>query len=418
MLQFMKQLVVAISLSFYLFPIDFTFLPSDINTKMALAVLGGIFLVFECLNRRKITISREILGATGLACFFSLTCYCAADFNNTNDYSYANYFITFFVWLGGAYAVCTMMRATHGTANLRLLIFYAAGICFFQCIISIMIDRIIPVQKLVDSVIEQGQSYTQQIGRLYGIGASLDSAGIRFALVLLLIAAVLSKDQGVRSNRKTIVVLLIAFFTIAIVGNMIARTTSVGLVMAIVYLVLNTGLFRFVIKKEYFKFHTIFGGMLLLAISISAYLYHNDSNFYLNIRFAFEGFFNLVEHGYFKTTSTDKLNDVMWVWPDDLKTWIIGRGRFGFFIYNTDIGYCRFILYFGLAGFSIFSLFFVYNATIFSIKYKKYRDLFLFLLMYTFIIWIKVATDIFFLYALLYCLDIQSYPKLTKRELA
>lgn len=411
----MKQFAVAIALSFYLFPIGFTFLPVAINTKMILAALGVLFLAYVWLNTRRITLYREMLGAMGLAFVFSLTCYFAADFNNTNDYSYANYYISFFVWLGGAYAVCTIMKAVHGQANLRLLVFYAAGVSFFQCIIAIVIDRVPAFQQLVDRVVEQGQDFTKEIGRLYGIGASLDSAGIRFALVLILIAAVISKDEVVRSSKKNIVLLLIAFFTIAVVGNMVARTTSVGVLMALVYMLLNTGLFRFVIKKEYFKFHAIFLGMLFLFISVSTYLYHTDVSFYKDMRFAFEGFFNLVEHGTFKTSSTDKLNGVMWIWPEDLKTWIIGTGWFGFYIFSTDIGYCRFILYFGLTGFSLFASFFVYNAGVFAIKYKKYRDLFLFLLVYTFIIWVKVATDIFFLYALLYSLDIENQKKLIRR---
>ncbi|MBB6130761.1 hypothetical protein [Mucilaginibacter lappiensis] len=417
MLQFIKQLVVAIALSFYLFSIGFPFLPAGVNTKMMLAILGVIFLVFEWLNTKKITVSWEMLGATGFAIIFSLICYFTTDFNHTSDYSYANYFVTFFVWLGGAYAVCTIMRATHGTANLRLLTFYAAAVCFGQCIIALIIDRIPAFQKFVDSLIEQGQDFDRKIGRLYGIGASLDSAGIRFALILLLIAAVLSKDQQVRASRKTTVLLLIAFFTIAVVGDMIARTTGVGFGLAIVYFMLNIGFLQFVIKKEHFKFYAIFGGMLLLTVAASVYLYNTDVNFHSDMRFAFEGFFNWSEHGEFKTSSTDKLNDVMWIWPSDLKTWIIGTGRFGHFIFSTDIGYCRFILYCGLVGFSVFALFFVYNAIVFAIKYKMYRDLFLLLLIYSFIIWVKVSTDIFFLYALLYCMDMERYQKYHRRKL-
>lgn len=396
MSRFLKQLMTGIALSFYLFPIAFTFLPSTINTKMMLAVLGVILLVFNWLNENKIILSKELLGATGIVTFFSIICYFSADYSNTADYSYANYFTTFFVWLGAAYAVCTIMGKVHGYCNLRLLTFYAVGVCFIQCVAAIMIDRIPEFQHLVDSVVNQGQDFVLSVGRLYGIGASLDTAGIRFAIVLLMTAAVLSKDKQVLSSKKTIFILLIAFFTIAIIGDMIARTTSVGLVMAIIYFILNTDIFRLVMRRKYLTFHAIFGLMLLVVVAISAYLYNTDKNFHTDIRFAFEGFFNWVEYGEFRTSSTDKLNTVMWIWPKDLKTWIIGSGRFGLFAFSSDIGYCRFILYCGLTGFSVFASLFVYNATIFAIRYKMYRDLFVFLLAYTFIVWIKVSTDIFF----------------------
>jgi hypothetical protein len=73
-------------------------------------------------------------------------------------------------------------------------------------------------------------------------------------------------------------------------------------------------------------------------------------------------------------------------------------------IFGTDIGYCRFILYCGLPGFIVFALFFVYHSVVFSSMYPAYRDIFLVLLALSFIIWIKVSTDVFLIYALFYCM--------------
>ncbi len=118
-----------------------------------------------------------------------------------------------------------------------------------------------------------------------------------------------------------------------------------------------------------------------------------------------KAFFNWVEKGEWSTGSTDKLNREMWIWPEDQKTWLIGSGLFGLFVYNTDVGYCRFILYCGLIGFSVFAFLFVYLGLFFSYKVPKYRLLFLIFIALTFVIWLKVATDIFFIYALFFCLD-------------
>ncbi len=104
--------------------------------------------------------------------------------------------------------------------------------------------------------------------------------------------------------------------------------------------------------------------------------------------------------------STDKLNSKMWIWPSDTSGWVIGTGLYSNFIYNTDIGYCRFILYCGIVGFSIFASFFVYNAyASYRILPSIYADFSIALLILCFVIWYKVSTDIFQIYALFYCMD-------------
>ena len=133
------------------------------------------------------------------------------------------------------------------------------------------------------------------------------------------------------------------------------------------------------------------------------YLYNHDAGLRRDFRFAFEAFFNYFETGEFRTDSTDRLNNVMWIWPTDFRTWRIGDGLFEHFVHGTDIGYCRFTLYCGLIGLVIFSLYFVYNASVVGKKFKDARLLSLALLALTFIIWLKVSTDIFQIYALLFC---------------
>lgn len=315
------------------------------------------------------------------------------------------YFVSFFTWLGGAYTACVAIRMFHGRVTLRLLVGYLAFVCAVQCILAILIDRIPAFQLLVDTYIAQGQGFYQEIDRLYGIGAALDPAGVRFSIVLLLIAYLLCEDESIRQNRKTTTGFLICFFLISILGNMISRTTSVGMMMGIAYIIYSTGIFRLIIQTRNFKFYSVLGVCSIVFVILATYLYQNDATFYQNMRFAFEGFFSWVETGEWNTDSTDKLDAVMWIWPQDFKSWIIGTGLFGNWGYGTDIGYCRFILYCGLMGFGTFALFFVYNAWVFARKFPSFRLLSFALLALSFIIWIKVSTDLFLIYALFYCLD-------------
>lgn len=172
--------------------------------------------------------------------------------------------------------VCYVIRAFHGKATLNLLIAYSAFVCVSQCILAILIDRFSAFRALVDTYISQGQEFFQEVGRLYGIGAALDPAGVRFSIVLLLIVYLLCEDEGVKQVRWKTFACLFAFFVIAVIGNMISRTTSVGLFLGIVYLICSTGIFRLVIKGRYIRLYSILGGMLIVFTMLSVYLYNND----------------------------------------------------------------------------------------------------------------------------------------------
>ena len=110
----------------------------------------------------------------------------------------------------------------------------------------------------------------------------------------------------------------------------------------------------------------------------------------------------------------------MIVWPDNMKTWLIGDGyfngpsstdpyyvgpvNFGFYKW-TDIGYLRFIFYFGVVGLLTFIIYFFKVAFTCISRLKKYRDLFVLFLLFNFVLWFKVATDIFLVFALFLCIS-------------
>jgi hypothetical protein len=108
------------------------------------------------------------------------------------------------------------------------------------------------------------------------------------------------------------------------------------------------------------------------------------------IEFGFEGIFSYFESGEFETDSTAKLKSMI-VWPEEPRTWIIGDGYFensrndinylgdatveGFYM-GTDIGYLRFIFYFGIIGLIAISLVVIYSGLIGIKYYPEYKNLF------------------------------------------
>lgn len=154
-----------------------------------------------------------------------------------------------------------------------------------------------------------------------------------------------------------------------------------------------------------------------VAIIISVILYNVNPQWREHLRFGFEGFFSLFEEGRWEVHSNDMLKS-HYVFPDNLRAWIIGDGRMaptdidpyyvgknwiGFYM-GSDVGYVRFIFYFGLTGLIVFSLFFIKAGLICYKKLEDYRYMFLLFVALNFIIWLKVSSDIFLVFAPFLCL--------------
>ena len=154
-----------------------------------------------------------------------------------------------------------------------------------------------------------------------------------------------------------------------------------------------------------------------------------NQQFHDNIRFAFEGFFSLAEKGYWETNTNNILKNMI-IFPDNLKTWIIGDGYFdnpywrdpyyvgsyalGYYM-NTDIGYLRFIFYFGLIGLTTFILYFFKVARTCAERFSRYTSMFMLELAINMIVWLKVSTDIFLVFALFLCISKEDNDAYEKR---
>lgn len=398
-------LIVVVSC--YFFPFEFTFLPKGLNTKIVLAVFGAVFFYFHSLEKPSVSIDKNLLWALIIVVCFCFTGIIAVDYNNTDDYSYALYIVSFFTWLGGAYAVYGFLKLFHRSVTFKTIMNYLIVVCVIQCVLALLIDLVEPLKNFVDTYVSQDtiadDEFLRKVNRLYAIGVALDVAGVRFSIVLIGLSVLVCRDEQIRRNSKRIAVYLLAFMVISIVGNIISRTTQIGMAMGILYIVFRTVNLK-QIRNENVRFWWVAAFVGGVTFLMASYFYMNDEYFHSQLRYGFEGFFNWIEQGEWRTDSTDRLNTVMWVWPQDTETWMFGTGVFDKFL-GSDIGYCRFVLYAGLPALGIFSLFFIYNAVSLMRKMGRYADFCLVLMALGFIIWLKVATDVFIMFALLYCLD-------------
>ncbi len=417
----MKKIIsvfaVLVVTSLYFFPFEPISLPG-INTKMIMAGIGLIVLGFQLAKGHRTEINKDMTAIAILAGLVSVIGLAATCYNNTSDYTYSTYIVSMLVWLCAANVVVSFIRQVNGNVSVNTICDYLIALCAIQCLIAVGVDRIPIVKEVVDSIVGSSGFMGKNEHRMYGVGCSLDVAGTRFCAILIMTADRLISIVKDDNKKKLAFLYFGAFIIIAIVGNMIARTTTIGVIIALGYLMIVSAVNRNEIGANVGYLWKWFVVTLVITIIITATLYNLNPAVRANIRFGFEGFFNLVEKGKWEVHSNEILKSMI-VFPDNLKTWFIGDGYFenpydtdpyytgvkwkGFY-QHTDIGYLRFLFYFGVFGLIAFICYFIKVGTTCMKRFAKHRTLFCTVLALGFIIWCKVSTDIFLVFALFLCL--------------
>ena len=420
MFKYIGVLLMVVLTSCYYFPFEFQFLPGA-NTKMILAALSLPVIAMQMARKNIVGVRKDFMQLLVWALLMSLVCLFSVTFNGTNDHSYTSYIISMLVWMGGAYFVLCCIRLLHGYITLRLICNYVIAVCVGQCFVAYVIDLYPAFDNFVNSFIA-GQAYMGNVdSRMHGIGCALDVAGLRFSSALVMIAYLVVHAK--LEQKKFIPWYIVAFLIISVIGSMIGRSTLVGILLAIAYwFVVMIFYNEEWLAKNKRLLWTWFVGILMVTIPVVVYLYNTNGAFYNNLRFGFEGFFSLLEKGEWDVNSNNILKNML-VFPDNFKTWIIGDGYilnpsgrdpyyvgefYGGFYKNTDIGYIRFIFYCGVIGLMTFIIYFIKVTQVCIDRFKAYRAMFVLLLLVNFIGWLKVSTDIFLVFAMFLCVDLEN----------
>lgn len=402
--------------SFFFFPFFFTFLPT-VNTKMMMAACGLVTYFVRAGKGQTGSVGRDLFVLTLLSLAVSLASFLAMTVNSTPDDSYLSYVATMWTWLGAAYFTVNVIGWTHGRVTLELVVLYLVAVCVAQCFLALAIDRNAAVKGFVDSFLYGTGFMGKNNTRLYGIGCALDVAGARFSAVLVLLVGILPTMAQKAKGKYYVPLLLCCFGVICFVGNMIARTTSVGMVLAVFYLFyllffsnsMGEGVRHYVARWTM---------ALTLATTVTAVtLYHTDRQWRENIDFGFEGFISLVEKGRWEVKSNNQLKGMFFV-PDNTRAWLVGDGHMAStdidpyyvgrvyhdFYMGTDVGYSRFLFYFGIIGLAAISSVVLKSAEICMRRFDGYRLMFALVCIVNFVVWTKVSSDIFLVFCPFLCL--------------
>lgn len=428
-MKIIQVLLTLVFTSFFFFPFYFTFLPG-INTKMMVAALGGGLLLVKLARDRSAQVDKGIFSVSLWAVLVSFISLISMVLNNTPDDSYLGYIISMWVWLAAAYFVVNAIKFTHGTATVENICAYLISVGVLQCFLAIAIDTIPAVKTVVDSILDGEGFMGKNEDRLYGLGCALDVAGTRFSALLVMIAFLLPKAAQSEKSGLYMGMLLTAFCILTGIGSIIGRTTVVGAVLSLLYLFYTCYFKKNISGVVRVKLIRWLAGGMCVGIVVAVGLYNFSPQWQHYFEFGFEGFFSLVETGRWEVRSNNQLA-AQFIFPDNTWTWLIGDGRIASttidpyyvgktwvgFYKGTDVGYSRFLFYFGLIGLITFSLFFVKVCQVCADKIKPFRDMFIIFLLINFIVWLKVSTDIFLVFAPFLCLAAsvnEDNEKLTK----
>lgn len=413
------MVITVILTSCYFFPFVLVALPIA-NSKMILALLGLVMFGINLAKKGNAGTDFDFVKLSAWALGVSLIAYTAITINNTPDATFVSYIISMWVWLGGAYSIIIFIKQIHGKTTVPLVVNYLLAVCVLQCILALIFNNFTAAEEWHSSTFG-GEAYMGNTdeSRLHGIGCSLDVAGFRFAAVISMTAFLLSNKE-IKKSKWTDDIYLASICFISVIGNMMSRSTIIGSIIALI-VIIYIATFITNDKKLIRKLSII----LLVTALICIGFYTTNAVYRANFRFGFEGFFSLAEKGEWETNSNNILK-YMVVWPDNLKTWIIGDGylnnpsdkslgtydpyfvgKFHGFYMGTDIGYLRYIFYFGLIGLITFSIFFIQTFRMLSRKFPAFKWIFLIALAINFIQWFKVSTDLFVVFAPFLCLAFQ-----------
>lgn len=410
MLRFLKYIFAGLMTSLFLFPFNLPYQGLEVNTKMMLAAVGVVLFMIDKTKKKVLSIPKDFLLYSLLCIIISIWAFSVTVYNHTSDYAFAKYIISVWVWLSAGYAVLRLIQMVHCKISVELISNYMIIVCVVQCILAYLMTLWPSLGTFVDSLMGEGDAFMSATkNRMHGLGAALDPAGLRFSAVLIITSWLLAHTDFDTAPR-TGYLYLVAFIIIMIIGNIIARSTTIGALVSICLLLISKWPVDGNISIG--RSWTIVGGILLFTIALSVWLYRVNPDFRANLRFGFEGFFSLVEKGRWEVHSNEILKGMV-VWPESLKTWIIGDGWFdnpqdipdrfgrvlsGFYM-QTDIGYLRYIFYFGTIGlFGMISVFVYMTCTCIK-SFPRYKWMFLTLLLVNLIGWFKVSSDIIMVFA-------------------
>lgn len=247
--------------------------------------------------------------------------------------------------------VAIFISSNLNKKNLLSLDLLFINILFIQSVIIIIMLVSPDIRNLIQSYIRSDEEL-RRMAAYDGVRGLGLSGSIAFGLAITMGFLSLILMKWISENKSTSIFFKFILFLIAFIASLSAgRTAILGYLLGCTFFLSRkikiNSLMRFLLSIIY------------ALVIITLFIYLIDSNEYLNkianryINYAFQPILNFINTGSFSVSSLNTLNN-MYFFPEKTSTWFIGDGKYtsddGFYYKNTDSGYMRFLLFFGLIG--------------------------------------------------------------------
>lgn len=386
---------------FYIYPIVFMGIP--LSTRIFFSLVGiGLFIIRKKISRHLVSVLCGLLP-------MSIVSICSGIFNHTYDFQFFFYAFSQVAIFFAAYFLSCQIKVELMHRDLLCFINrYVVLVIALQSILTVcmyffngfgdFMRSLISMDELSNSVYENTEGT-----RFLGWGSYFFGAGVINGLGLILVVYLYLSGQI-----KAFICSLF-YVVILLVGILMARTTLIGFVVSLLFLLSWRWNNVFLIKRK-IKWILSFG--LILSLLLVAVFYLVDTQI---LFWAFELFFNLIENGEFSTDSTDALQ-TMYVLPFSIKTYIIGDGLFSLgnsYYMDTDVGFLRLLYYGGIPAviaYYFYSYWIVRKTINLGISSLS-RRLLCVLFLYTLILNVKGLVDLNQILILIYIVVYQAKNK-------
>jgi len=396
----MKKLGLFLFYFLYIFNCSFNPLPYFLRTRVIFAILGLVLIVFL---GNFIKVNKYIIRLSVAFYLLLLPIFISSLLNSTFDVWMSQYLVLLTLHFTGAYLVVWLSKRCYPMFSVEKLFKYIFAAIIANSVLAVAMYLMPSLNAFIFSIQnfdDQADMVIEEVLnlRLMGMGIGMFfMGGIIWGLALLFVAYLIRvhSEQG-----RGILGLTFLYFFIMLVGTFIARTTLVGALLGFVYICWPRD-WRLTLSKPGLRRMFFFYGTLLLIIAMAvAFVFYRYPQVFDSeiVGWAFEMFINASDNSEVSTGSTQHLG-TMFIWPDNVKTWLIGDGLFnvqdGYYM-GTDVGYLRLIFYFGIFGAIIFFGGQFYLFRVISLLYKTplLRLSMLFMAVYVLVLNIKGFADV------------------------
>jgi len=275
--------------------------------------------------------------------------------NQSWDFYFIRWYIFFVLKIFACMSIMYLAKKYYSDLHYVTLvkIFFCCAV--IQISLSLLMWVVPGIKEILYSTLTVSDIGDEALERTFGLrmngyGTNFFGSGVVHGFILFVIP--LLAQQRLKIVHSTIGMLLYAL--IFVISMMIARTTIIGFAMGLFLLIF--------IKKP--KLNTL-NLITYLCVSALVGIVILDSlspqfleNFEYVITFGFEMFINYFNGDGLTTSSISNSMVNMYVFPDNISTWLFGDGLWetsrGYYYKGTDIGLCRMLFYFGIIGLIIF----------------------------------------------------------------